>query len=356
VDKAIEEVFAGASLWCLKRADCRKAMEALPDSSVDALITDPPYELGFLSNPWDRTGVSFEISVWQQAWRVVKPGGFLLAFGSTRTVHRLACAIEDAGWQIRDHLAWLYATGFNKTGYVCRDGRQVMPGWGGSLKPAMELVCVGRKPFDGTLAQNLRDHRTGAFNVDGCRIELPPNDPLQKGVQHKRHKLDTGGQGWGFQALNRQPGLGRWPANVLHDGSPEVRDLLATYGASRSFFQACPFDATDGEIARFFFGAKASRRDKDEGLDRLRGERRNIHPTVKPTALMRYLVRLITPAGGIVLDPFAGSGSSGKAALAEGMRFVGFELNPQFARIATARLKHAAADRPKARHAARKQL
>jgi site-specific DNA-methyltransferase (adenine-specific) len=205
------------------------------------------------------------------------------------------------------------------------------------------LICLARKPCNGTVAKNLATNRTGALNIDGCRIELPAGDPLHKGVKHKRRKLDTTGQGWGFAALDRQPGLGRWPANVLHDASPEVLEIREDYGATGSYFKSCAFDREDAKLARIFFSGKASRRDREEGLPAPRGAiaRANTHPTVKPTALMRYLLRLVTPGGGVVLDPFTGSGSTGKAAMMEGFRFIGIELNGQYIQIAQSRIEQA---------------
>jgi site-specific DNA-methyltransferase (adenine-specific) len=337
-------VLSGQAPYCVLQADCRTALLELPDGSADSVVTDPPYGQHFLRHVWDGSEVVFAPATWIQPLRVAKPGSYLMAFATPRRVHRLARAIEDVGWVIIDQLAWLSAMGFPKVGCIRRrDGTPVVPGWGGSLKPAMELICLAQKPCEGTVAQNLEKHGTGALHIDACRVPLPPADPLHQGVKHKAHKLDTAGQGWGFSALDRQPGLGRWPANVLHDGSQEVMDILAGYGVTKSFFQGCPLDRDDAQYARIYFGGKVSRRDREEGLKALPGSvRRNHHPTVKPTALMRYLARLITPRGGIILDPFAGSGSTGKAALLEGFRFIGIEQDVRYAAIARARIEHAA--------------
>jgi site-specific DNA-methyltransferase (adenine-specific) len=343
---SLADLLNGTSGFCLYRADCRQALRDIPDHFVDSVGTDSPYEIDFLKKGWDRTGVSYDVGLWKEVRRVTKPGGYLLAFAATRTAHRVVCAIEDAGWEIRDQLGWLYSTGFTKVGYIRdRDGSCVAPGWGGSLKPAMELICLARKPCEGTVAQNLAKYGTGALHIDPCRVELPPGDPLHKGVRHKRRKLDTKGRGYGFVALDRQPGLARWPANVLHDQSEEVLETLAAYGATGAFFQSCPFDREDAALVRIFYSGKASPRDRNEGLAGLRPATRRVndHPTVKPTGLFRYLLRLVTPPGGITLDPFLGSGSSGKAAMLENLRFLGIEIDPGYFRIAHARIEHARA-------------
>ena len=394
--------------------DSREKLAALPENSVDAVVTDPPYELGFMGKSWDAQGIAYSADVWGAALRVLKPGGHLLAFGGSRTYHRIACAIEDSGFEIRDCIMWIYGSGFPKsldvskaidkqrhdraqvlqvtawvremrdragvtnahidaafgfngmaghwttsgsqplvptldqwarlmdvlgvnevppeiqaladlngmkgqpgaawfqrevvgerikshdggifdrhvTSGMFRSGRHIVRdtlpateksarwhGWGTALKPAHEPVVIARKALAGTVADNVLRWATGAVNVDGCRV----------------------GE--------------RWPANVIHDGSDEV---LAAFPA-----------VNDGSAASFFYCAKASKADRDAG---------NIHPTVKPTDLMRYLCRLVTPPGGIVLDPFTGSGSTGKAALLEGFRFVGIERESEYIRIAQARI------------------
>lgn len=371
--------------------DCRASMATLPDASVDAVVCDPPYELGFMGKSWDASGIAYDLEVWRQALRVLKPGGHLLAFSGSRTYHRMTCAIEDAGFEIRDQIMWVYGSGFPKsldvskaidkaagaerevlgidqawvkrTGMSAGEGTATFTtstfgsasgpnagkitapatdaarrwqGWGTALKPAHEPICVARKPLDGTVAANVLKHGTGAINVDGCRIG---------GGDVRRIKGDSGrgnsqsiGAFAGFEGYDTTKG--RWPANFIHDGSEE-----ATAGL--------------GEAARFFYTAKAGREDREEGCeefdqrprptlgngiggqpDQQRANNRNIHPTVKPTELMRYLVRMVTPPGGTVLDPFTGSGSTGRAAMLEGARFIGCELSPEYAEIARARIRY----------------
>ena len=372
----------------VRLGDCRQLLAAMPSESVDAIVTDPPYELGFMGKGWDASGIAYDTDVWRQALRVLKPGGHLLAFGGSRTYHRMAVAIEDAGFEILDCIMWLYGSGFPKSHDISKAidreagavrevvGTKVgtrgaagtgmehsMPGkatgvkqercdvditapatpeakrwdgWGTALKPAHEPIVVARKPLRGTVAGNVLAYGTGAINVDGCRVGTEGGT---RGADYDK----TGLFGIGGKCVITQLESGRWPANVIHDGSEEV---VAGF---------------PGEEARFFYCAKASASDRDEGLDgftevRVFGDggasldgisntssgRRNFHPTVKPTDLMRYLVRLVTPPGGLVLDPFTGSGSTGKAAVLEGFRFVGCELTPEYHAIAEARIGHAA--------------
>lgn len=378
------------------QGNCIDSMRAMPDNSIDSIVTDPPYELGFMGKAWDGTGIAYSVEMWREAYRVLKPGGHLLAFSGSRTYHRMACAIEDAGFDIRDQIMWVYGSGFPKSLDVSKaidkaagaerevigntgrnpnrmlkfkeqDGCKRSPtneditapatdaarqweGWGTALKPAHEPICVARKPLVGTVAANVLAHGTGALNIDACRVAADGNDD---GVSRARKtgSADTVGN-FGFHregaAAHSAPGAaGRWPANLIHDGSEEVVALLpvakgqqgataarqqgAIYGAvSAGTAGIQPRDDT-GSAARFFYCAKASRADR--GAE-------NSHPTVKPTDLMVYLVRLVTPPGGLVLDPFTGSGSTGKACMREGFRFVGCELSPEYAAIAQARIEH----------------
>jgi site-specific DNA-methyltransferase (adenine-specific) len=364
--------------------DCREVLQGFDPDSVDAIVTDPPYELGFMGKKWDNTGIAFDRATWAAALRVLKPGGHMLAFGGTRTYHRIACAIEDAGFEIRDCLSWLYGTGFPKS-------LNVGEGRGTALKPAWEPVILARKPLAGTVAANVEDYGTGALNIDGCRIAT--TDDLNGGRYSDNKQGDDGaayGSGINLRSANdyAQP-TGRWPANVTLDehaaalldeqSAPNMHSAGKARDAIRQADGAGMFGLAGGDghrlgdsggASRFFYVAKASGKERDAGCDALParsggeatdreddsagvanpragagrgGGRRNFHPTVKPVALMRWLVRLVTPPGGIVLDPFAGSGSTGVAALAEGFRFLGIEQSAEYAEIARARLTHAEA-------------
>ena len=379
--------------------DCADVMAlCLPDNSVDAIVTDPPYGLSFMGKRWDYDVPS--VDVWAECLRVLKPGGHLLAFAGTRTQHRMAVRIEDAGFEIRDMIAWVYGSGFPKSldvskaidkaagaerevvatvkktpsassanmndGWVrpwgegkttmditapATDAARQWSGWGTALKPALEPITVARKPLVGTVAANVLQHGVGALNIDGCRVPGAKPDTTRGASTKASSMVGT----LGAQGRIEDDGTGRWPANLIHDGSDEV---LAGF----------PGEA-DGSAARFFYCAKASKRDRDDGLELMpavhrpngnvwtdqdyrvingerppsaeSGPRRNVHPTVKPTDLMRYLCRLVTPPGGLVLDPFMGSGSTGKAAALEGFRFVGIEMSEEYLAIARARIAHA---------------
>jgi site-specific DNA-methyltransferase (adenine-specific) len=373
----------------LHHGDCLEVLRSLPDCSVDSVVTDPPYGLSFMGKRWDYDVPSVE--VWAECLRVLKPGGHLLAFAGTRTQHRMAVRIEDAGFEIRDMIAWVYGSGFPKSldvskaidkaagaerevigkmenpassiysqseNEMSRDVPITAPatpeakqwqGWGTALKPALEPITVARKPLIGTVAENVLQHGTGAINVDGGRVVRDPDDVSgwsQSGSKASENRAMSGGN----YARDAKPDAdNRWPANFIHDGSEEATDLL-------------------GASARFFYCAKASKADRDEGCDKLQersaGEcvdrvegsagmespragagrtsgSRNHHPTVKPTDLMRYLCRLVTPPSGTVLDPFMGSGSTGKAAMLEGFAFVGIEREAEYIDIAKARIQSA---------------
>ena len=345
----------------------------LPDNFVDSIVTDPPYGLAFMGKRWDYDVPSVE--VWAEALRVLKPGGHMLAFAGTRTQHRMAVRIEDAGFEIRDMIAWVYGSGFPKS----HNGE-----WGGTaLKPALEPITLARKPLVGTVEANWREHGTGALNIDGCRVGT-------EGGTAKGSKPDGAGNGIYGAGLHgaceiKQLDAGRWPANLIHDGSDEVlavfpqaqgqqgatgkRSTRNVYGEASEGVSGLEPRGDSGSAARFFYCAKASKRDRDEGLEEFdaierangnkwtdqdyrvaRGERppsaesgprKNHHPTVKPTDLMRYLCRLVTPPGGLVLDPFMGSGSTGKAAVLEGFGFYGFEREAEYVAIAEARIRAA---------------
>jgi DNA modification methylase len=372
--------------WQLINGDCREQMRLLPDCSIDAIVTDPPYELGFMGKAWDSTGIAYQVDVWRECLRVLKHGGHLLAFGGSRTYHRLACAVEDAGFQIRDQIMWVYGSGFPKSLDVSKaidkaagaDLADYWQGWGTALKPAHEPIVLARKPLDGTVAQNVLWYGTGALNIDGCRVHRADDDASHAG--HRTATFGTqetlsGGDGSGGWSQND---AGRFPANLIHDGSDEVLELFPDSKAGKprsdrgtggiwSGSSGVPCGAQygdEGSAARFFYCAKASKTDRNEGLDdfapkrdadriatdgvgganprnRTNTAKVNHHPTVKPTTLMRYLIRLVTPPDGTVLDPFTGSGSTGKAAILEGFRFVGIEQDADYVRIADARIRYA---------------
>ena len=448
-------------------------LPTLADNSIDSIVTDPPYELGFMGKRWDSSGIAYSVQLWQQCLRVLKPGGHLLSFGGTRTYHRVAVAIEDSGFELRDSIAWLYGSGFPKsldvskaidkgqgqnrdrqlaftawmrgtgitaeqinqatdsnmashyltdkqqpaiatadffdklrpylpevpeeierlvaertgiewTEYknrkvlglgaaqcyqlekngVC-DGHfdngtltvkhqlatapstpeaQQWQGWGTALKPAFEPVIVARKPIEGTVANNVLKWGTGGLNIDGSRIgtETISTQNAPKG------SFAGGEQNRGSDTSSYKEHTGRWPANIILD--PYTAELLDE----------------QSDASRFFYVAKASKRDRNEGLEELDAQRhsdrelddgvggdnprnrtnkakQNFHPTVKPTTLMEYLIKLVTPPGGTVLDPFTGSGSTGKAAILQGFDFIGIEMTEDYWPIIEGRLRHAEA-------------
>jgi site-specific DNA-methyltransferase (adenine-specific) len=347
--------------------DCVQRMGDLPDASVDSCVCDPPYHLtsitkrvgksgaapiqygsdgafqrvtkGFMGQTWDGGDVAFRPETWAEVMRVLKPGAHLIAFSGTRTYHRMVCAIEDAGFEIRDQLAWIYGSGFPKS-------HDLGDGWGTALKPAWEPVCLARKALIGTNARNLAEHGVGGLNIDGCRIEGAmdgvwgsSNATCQNG-----RKFNASPDGTEYRSTRND--LGRWPANIIHDGSDEAMSGFPETGPGWHSGESVGFgrgprkagaesrDREDeGSAARYFYCAKASTEERGEG---------NNHPTVKPVALMRWLTRLVTPKGGIVLDPFMGSGSTALACDAEQFNFIGCELSPEYAEIARNRIAAAA--------------
>lgn len=402
----------------LHLGDCLASLKAMPDNSVDSIVTDPPYELGFMGKGWDKSGIANNVELWREALRVLKPGGHLLAFSGSRTYHRMTCAIEDAGFEVRDQIMWLYGSGFPKSLDVSKaidkaagSEREVIKqgqrsaarpvvedqsggkayrlagdasitapateaalqwqGWGTALKPAHEPICVARKPLVGTVAANVLQHGTGAINIDECRVPTRGEQPKGSGARESWRAME-GRTDLQPHDENVTPEAGRWPANLIHDGSAEVVALFpANAKTGKGGGAGMGFHGGDGEAsiergygdsgsaARFFYCAKASRKDRNEGLASGRtpavgtgatmreredadwsARNGNHHPTVKPTELMAYLVRLVTPTGGVVLDPFMGSGSTGKAAMREGFRFIGCELSPEYLEIARARIEH----------------
>jgi site-specific DNA-methyltransferase (adenine-specific) len=417
--------------FILYNENCLNAMKRLEDNSVDSIVTDPPYGLSFMGKKWDYDVPSQEI--WAECLRVLKPGGHLLAFAGTRTQHRMAVRIEDAGFEIRDMIAWVYGSGFPKSHDVSKaidkqagaerevigprvyaDGTQghyasqhegyqrpssirktenneakmntapateaakQWEGWGTALKPALEPITVARKPLIGTVAENVLEHGTGGLNIDGCRVDgAPPSvpQPVFNSPTGRIYGMKTG------EGRNGQmsQAIGRWPANLIHDGSDEVvglfpetktnagngcyEDFQAKNCYGNGWTRTVDQKADKGSAARFFYCAKASKKDRDEGLEGFENQTsrnyrtgnvhnghggrvddkvaKNVHPTVKPTDLMRYLCRLITPPNGVILDPFMGSGSTGKAAMLEGFQFIGCELSPEYMEIAKARIEAA---------------
>ena len=334
----------------LLHGDCLAVLKQLPDNSIDSVVADPPYGLAFMGKKWDYDVPG--VDIWQECLRVLKPGGHLLSFAGSRTYHRMTCAIEDAGFEVRDQIMWVYGSGFPKSLDVSKaldknpvtDAARQWQGWGTALKPAHEPICVARKPLVGTVAENVQAHGTGALNIDGCRVETDDDTTRTcNGVgESSSYDMAQGGH-----RTNGGHAAGRWPANLIHDGSEEVLALFPVTKPSKSKprnngeFKSVAkgrdaphttfgHDDNGGSAARFFYCAKASKRDRGVG---------NNHPTVKPTDLMRYLCRLVTPPGGVVLDPFLGSGSTGVAALAEGFRFIGVEREAEYMAIATARIR-----------------
>lgn len=483
----------------LLNGDCLVKLKELDENSVDSIVTDPPYELGFMGKGWDSSGIAFNVDVWKECLRVLKPGGHILAFGGTRTYHRMTVAIEDAGFEIRDCIAWMYGSGFPKShnvgnaidklngagnrGHAISSGNRFHPttgearpngekldkyearteqgkgweGWGTALKPAFEPVVMGRKPFKGTVAQNVLENGVGGLNIDGCRVSYQSEADEKSSIPgslNSNQKNSMFGVGEGHEHNT----LGRFPANVILEctcdkviegekgeikyssGSRDNLDLTHPWGykdIQRTNYTDtgnihtdpnCPcyildqqsgtktsikrgskynknYDTTNsitgltppttaysdnntygdtGGASRFFYCPKTSKTDRNEGLEHLEDKQRpgqtdkgnysssvyckdcgkthngtndhsncsddveyrpsttttkNIHPTVKPTDLMSYLIRLVTPKGGVVLDPFMGSGSTGKGAVREGMDFIGIEREEEYYQIAQSRIE-----------------
>jgi site-specific DNA-methyltransferase (adenine-specific) len=350
----------------LLNGDCLEQMKQLPDNSVDSIVTDPPYGISFMAKKWDYDVPKVE--VWKEAMRVLKHGGHALIACGTRTQHRMVVNIEDAGFEIRDVVSWIYGSGFPKSLNISKaidkaagaerevvgkrkvtsadlgqksgwnsldtssgeynytapatDEAKQWDGWGTALKPACEFFTLCRKPLsEKTVAANVLKWGTGGINIDGCRVEGKPRTTHKDGNFRTTSKDNRGGlNSYELSVpLGEYPSAtGRFPANLIHDGSQQVLELFP--------------ETNKASAARFFYCPKASKKDRDEG---------NNHPTVKPTALMQYLCRLITPTGGVVLDPYMGSGSTGKAAVKEGFSFVGCELDEDYYKIATARIEAA---------------
>ncbi len=319
-------MYGDAKRWLLLHADSLKLLPELPANSVEAIITDPPYGIGFGGEAWDGGKLTDPVTFqgWTAEWaaealRVLKPGGWLAAFGTPRTAHRLVAGVEDAGFEVRDQVLWLYANGVPKS-------HRRVDGLGSTLKPAYEPILLARKPMEGTLDANLAAHGTGALQIDAARVPRP-----------------EGGRGF-------------WPANVALTHGSRCRPGRCEADCPVALIDSEPRPAR--EISRLFFASKASRREREAGCEELaltevpiypRGGDsvrlvRNTHPTVKPLELMRWLTRLLCPPGGTVLDPFTGSGSTGAACVIEGRRFVGVERDERYVPVARARIEHWSAE------------
>jgi DNA modification methylase len=372
-------------------------MKLLDDNSIDNIVTDPPYELGFMGKKWDNTGIAYNIELWKECLRILKPGGHLLAFGGTRTYHRMACAIEDAGFEIRDCIQWLYGSGFPKShdiskaidkkagakrdiigvgkgagknpkGFKFDDKSQSgghlkseynltahstpeaqqWDGWGTALKPANEPIVLARKPLsEKTVAENVLKWGTGGINIDGCRIGTEEIKTYGKrkgqGVSLEWSKYTSPE---GYEGETHQ---GRFPTNVILDeeagklldeqsgkslSKKSMRGVGYTdsniYGSGDKDFDTERGYNDSGGASRFFYIAKASKKERGEG---------NNHPTVKPVSLIKYLVTLVTPPDGVCLDPFMGSGTTAVACINTNRFFIGFELDKGYYDIANRRIE-----------------
>ena len=419
VDILIKPYFetTNGKLYC---SDCRPVLIDMPSNSVDGIVTDPPYELGFMGKHWDSSGIAYNLEVWEQAFRVLKPGGHLLSFGGTRTYHRMVVAIEDAGFEIRDMINWVYGSGFPKSLNIGKaidrkNGceREVVgvyqspsdnakrnygklncesmfgigegefkreltapsspeakewEGWGTGLKPAHEPIVLARKPLsEKTVADNVLKHGTGGINIDGCRVGT---DVIKTGNAYVGNT--EGRYNWNNGDVKEYAGnlyTGRFPANLIHDGSDEVLkefekagncgafakvksgqkgfggiiygefktggdDGKTFYndglGTPARFFQKC--EMTEEDYSPFFYCSKANTTERNFGCGK------NNHPTVKPIKLMEYLIKLIIPKEGIVLDPFAGSGTTCVAAEKNDFKWIGIDLTDKYCDIAKARI------------------
>jgi site-specific DNA-methyltransferase (adenine-specific) len=444
----MEIIVEGSTIY---NGDCLEVMDTIDKCSVDSIVTDPPYHLtsivqrfgkegsapaqfgtdgafaraskGFMGKEWDGGDIAFQANTWRKCYELLKPGGHLIAFSGSRTYHRMAVAIEDAGFEIRDQCIWLYGSGFPKSHNIGREidkkqgndrevvgevragknalgqdsgwnkhnnrtqieitkGNSEWEGWGTALKPAHEPMVLARKPLsEKSVADNVMKHGTGAINIDGCRIEGQSEDTERKKVVRKARSTDgvwtddnSGMKSEGSEYADADP-RGRWPSNIMHDGSEQVQDIFPetsstevsrerthkgiwSAGELAESEQLMPAYGDQGNASRYFYCAKTSKEERNFGLHGFKNQvavgmsgrsdgslgsitmNKNVHPTVKPVELMRYLVRLVTPKGGLVLDPFMGSGSTGMGAREEDFRFVGIEKEEEYYEIAKARIKN----------------
>ena len=409
------ELFSESQSHKLYHGNMLNMLDVIEPNSIDAIVTDPPYELNFMGKNWDNSGIAFQKETWEKCLKVLTPGGYLLSFGGSRTFHRIACAIEDAGFEIRDTIMYLYGSGFPKSmniglaidkkndiesevisevdfpdirvnNYGNNDGTRIIvqkkyaqnewQGWGTALKPAYEPIIVARKPCEGSCIDNVLKYGVGGINIDECRIGTDiikgGTTPNFRDVGRKQKEISGAdklsfGQVSNAERISLEDHTGRFPANVIltYDDTDfqEVCGGMPSGGANGSvnktyaykadvygdYKKKEPFDSygDSGSAARYFYCAKASKRDRDEGLPE---GKHNIHPTVKNTMLMQYLIRLVTPKGGTILDPFNGSGSTGKAAMYEnkdrnaGYKYIGIELTSEYLPIADARIRFALGD------------
>lgn len=425
------KLYSGNDFYKLYQGNMLDLLEVIGKETIDTVLTDPPYELNFMSKGWDNAGVSFQSDTWEKCYEVLKPGGYLLAFGGSRTFHRIACAIEDAGFEIRDTIMWLYGSGFPKSMNIGLAidkkmgveskvvGTQTVPdirgdafgtmnekqggsyknitrdvkeaqnkwnGWGTALKPSFEPIIVARKPFKGSLVDNVIKNGVGGININECRVETGED------IKVHNYTQNSGIYGkYNNEIEEHSTNQGRFPANTIltYDetdfdevcgGFPNTKSGIAvrhnsggnTFGGNnkKPLMEDLGYNDS-GSASRYFYCAKASKKDRDEGLDEFEEKevrvlnatnpeleqkddvsarfitvKKNTHPTVKPTNLMQYLVRLVTPKGGTILDPFNGSGSTGKAVMYENKernknyKYIGIELTEEYLPIAKARIEY----------------